>query len=412
MLVVNRPYFTRVYIPIIKTFVFTCICLFMILFPQEIFKASVRGLEAWWSTVVPALLPFFIVSELLLGLGAVHFMGVLLEPVMRPLFNVPGSGAFVVAMGYTSGAPIGALLTAELRKKNLCTRTEAQRLIAFTNNSSPLFLFGAVAVGMFHNPALGSIIALSHYAANLFIGFLFRFWKKNESVGISSSLKGCLIRKAFKALLEAQREDNRPLGTLLADSIKKSVQTLILIGGFIIFFSVFIEILRLVGILKIISRILYLLLTPLKIDPAIIPALSTGTFEVTLGTKIASETGASLPMQLIATSAMLGWQGLSIHAQVASVIKDTDLSMGTFIAARFLHAVIAPFLAVFLLGPIGPTLSSFLPEAGASAVQLFSNWAFIITLSAAFIIILCILTAVFSLVLYILKSIMIFKFHR
>ncbi|HBT20036.1 MAG TPA: hypothetical protein DEA47_01495 [Peptococcaceae bacterium] len=117
MLVINRVYFRRVYIPIIKAFIVAFMCLFMILFPKEIFQASLRGLEAWWSTVVPALFPFFITSELLLGLGAVHFMGILLEPIMRPLFNVPGNGAFVVAMGYTSGAPIGTLLTVELRKK-------------------------------------------------------------------------------------------------------------------------------------------------------------------------------------------------------------------------------------------------------------------------------------------------------
>ena len=79
--------------------------------------SSIKGLDAWWSIVFPALLPFFIMSELLIGLGVVNFLGVLLEPVMRLLFNVPGAGAFVLAMGYTSGAPIGTLLTVNLRKK-------------------------------------------------------------------------------------------------------------------------------------------------------------------------------------------------------------------------------------------------------------------------------------------------------
>ena len=116
-----------------------------------------------------------------MGLGVVHFMGVLLEPIMRPVFNVPGTGAFVMAMGYTSGAPIGTMLSVELRKKNLCTRMEAERLMSFTNNSSPLFIFGAVAVGMFNNPALGLILAFSHYSANLIGEYCFVFSVRGSS---------------------------------------------------------------------------------------------------------------------------------------------------------------------------------------------------------------------------------------
>ena len=45
-----------------------------------------------------------------MGMGVVHFIGVLMEPLMRPLFNVPGTGAFVLAMGIASGYPLGAAL--------------------------------------------------------------------------------------------------------------------------------------------------------------------------------------------------------------------------------------------------------------------------------------------------------------
>ena len=51
------------------------------------------------NVVFPSLLPFFILSELMLGLRVVHFIGVLFEPLMRPLFSTPGEGAFVLSMG-------------------------------------------------------------------------------------------------------------------------------------------------------------------------------------------------------------------------------------------------------------------------------------------------------------------------
>ncbi|NLZ28538.1 MAG: sporulation integral membrane protein YlbJ, partial [Firmicutes bacterium] len=120
----------------------------VILFPEDAFNASVTGLEIWWKIVFPALLPFFVISHILIGLGVVHMLGVILEPIMRPLFNVPGAGSFVLAMGLASGFPIGALLTTKLREQNLCTRIEAERLLSFTNTADPLFMFGAVAVGM------------------------------------------------------------------------------------------------------------------------------------------------------------------------------------------------------------------------------------------------------------------------
>lgn len=92
---------------------------------------------------------FFIVSEILIGFGVVHFLGVLLEPFMRPLFKVPGIGGFVWAMGMASGYPAGAKLTARLRQQQQLSAIEAERLVSFTNSSNPLFIFGAISVGFF-----------------------------------------------------------------------------------------------------------------------------------------------------------------------------------------------------------------------------------------------------------------------
>ena len=146
---------------------------FMIINPELTVNASLDGLNLWFNVVFPALFPFFVAAELLVQLGFVHFLGVLLEPIMRPLFRLPGSASFVVAMGFTSGFPIGAVLTKNLYEKRMLDGNEAERLVAFTNNSSPLFMLGAVAVGMFKLPVIaGYVIAVSHYLANLSVGLL------------------------------------------------------------------------------------------------------------------------------------------------------------------------------------------------------------------------------------------------
>src|SRR3984893_18367908 len=83
------------------------LCLYMLIrYPEPGFKAAIQGRGIWWDILFPALFPFLVISELMLGFGIVDFLGTLLDPLMRPLFRLPGIGGFVVAMGFASGYPV------------------------------------------------------------------------------------------------------------------------------------------------------------------------------------------------------------------------------------------------------------------------------------------------------------------
>ncbi len=188
----------------------------LIIFPQESFEASKGGLNIWWTIVFPSLLPFLIFSELLISFGVVRFIGVMLEPFMRPLFRVPGVGGFVWAMGLASGFPAGAKFTVRLRQEEQLTRIEAERLVCFTNSSNPLFLFVAVAVGFFHNPHLGIILALSHYLGNICVGIIMRFYRWKEEKSHAKELtKLPSIRQAFGQMHRTRIKETRPLAVYL-----------------------------------------------------------------------------------------------------------------------------------------------------------------------------------------------------
>src|SRR5690625_9186 len=90
----------------------------LIIFPEAAFHSSLRGLHTWWEVVFPSLLPFFIMAELLIGFGVVQFIGIIFQPIMRPIFNVPGVGSFAWIVGMASGYPSGAKITALLRTNN------------------------------------------------------------------------------------------------------------------------------------------------------------------------------------------------------------------------------------------------------------------------------------------------------
>ena len=324
----------------------------MVFQPGVVFAGSVTGLKTWWNIVFPSLLPFFIASELLIGFGIVRFMGVLLEPVMRPIFNVPGAGSFVMAMGYTSGFPIGAAITTRLRENGLCTRLEAQRLLAFTNNSSPLFMLVAVPVGMFNNPALGYVIAGAHYLANLTLGLLLRFYgrKDPEACLQPKTPSGNIFLRAAREMLRVQREDPRPAGKILGDAVKNSVNTLLNIGGFIILFAVIIQLLSEHGCINLLAGALGSVMVPLGFSPAVMPALASGLFEMTIGTRLVAETSAPLSQQLVAVAVILAWSGICVQAQVASIIASTDLKLLPFILARLAHGALAALYTIVILG--------------------------------------------------------------
>lgn len=49
----------------------------LVFYPKEALEAATAGLKIFITIVFPSLLPFFVLSELMLGLGVVHFIGVL-----------------------------------------------------------------------------------------------------------------------------------------------------------------------------------------------------------------------------------------------------------------------------------------------------------------------------------------------
>ena len=347
----------------IGTFFLAAVGLFitasMVRVPGEAFSSAVQGLKIWWEIVFPALLPFFISSEILMGLGVVNFMGVLLEPMMRPLFNVPGVGSFVMAMGLASGYPIGAILTRRLRKDNLCNQVEAERLISFSNTADPLFMIGAVAIGMFGNAHLGVIIAISHYVSAILVGLCMRFYRKNapRSEQLSNN-RGNILVRACRELYHAKQKDGRPLGQLLGDAVRNSVNSLLMIGGFIILFSVIMRIATVSGVVALVAQGVVGVLQLLGLSTNLSSAAVSGFFEITIGCSVASGAVAPLMQKIIMASSIIAWSGLSVHAQVAAVINDTDIRILPYIAARALHGVLAGLCTWFMWSYMGPNAES------------------------------------------------------
>ncbi|OMF38830.1 sporulation integral membrane protein YlbJ [Paenibacillus sp. FSL H8-0548] len=340
------------------------IVLLMTIFPTETLGSSLRGLSIWWHVLFPALFPFFVISELLLGFGIVHFFGKLLDPLMRPLFRLPGIGGFVVTMGYISGYPVGARLTAQLWEQRLVNRAEGERLVAFTTTSDPIFLIGAVSVGFFQNAALAPILAAAHYGSGLIIGLLMRFHdrhapsssekKISDAAGVRNARRKSRIAEALKAMHEARLLDGRGLGRLLQDSVESALRLMIVVGGLVVFFSVVMEMLTHAGIVEALAEALRYLFHLIGLPAPLADAGIIGFFEVTLGARAAGTAGTGLMHQAAIAAWVLSWGGLSVHAQIASLLSKTDLRYRPFFLSRILHGFLAMALVYLLWGWMAP----------------------------------------------------------
>jgi hypothetical protein len=144
---------------------------------------------------------------------------------------------------------------------------------------------------------------------------------------------------------------------MMGDAVNESVRTLLMICGFIMLFSVLIKVLAEAGIVGIIVRALGPILNALHISPALVTALLSGVFEIDVGTAAASAANAPFLQKAVLASAIIAWSGLSVHAQVMSVISGTDIRIGPYMTARLLHALFSAGITLVLLGPAAPIMS-------------------------------------------------------
>ncbi len=335
------------------------------LFPDQAIAAALRGVAIWWEVLFPALLPFFIIAELLLGIGLVHLIGSLFDPMMKPLFRVPGYGGFIMAMGFASGYPIGARLTAQLWEERLINREEGERLVAFTTSSDPIFLIGAVCVGFFHDPSLAVVLAAAHYGGGVLVGLGMRFHggaaASSHALPESRARTRTIrlwpyLKRAVQEMHRARIADGRPLARLLQDAIQTGLKLVFIIGGLVVFISVLLELLTVTGGMHMLYFAAQETMGLLGLPASLSEALVNGLFEVTLGAKAAGapHAGGMLIHQAAIAAFVLSWAGLSVHAQIVSLLTRTNLRYTPFLAARLAHGILSLLLVYLLWKPLEP----------------------------------------------------------
>ena len=349
----------------------------LLLNPQASMEAARTGLRLCGNVIIPSLFPFFVLSALVVELGLAGCLGRLLEGIMQPLFRVNGACACALALGFIGGYPVGAKTAIGLYQSGMCTKTEAQRLLAFCNNSGPAFILGVVGAGVFASSRVGVLLCLAHALASVCVGVLFRFYGAGRDGGRRE-------RSGLPPRFQARR-----FTAAFTDAVKNSFLSTLNICAFVVFFTVVLQLLAATGFLPGLARVLGTVLAPLGMTPEWAGRLLTGLVEISSGVWTLSGEGP-LGGRLTMAAFILGWAGISVHCQVLSFLGDSGLSPATYLVGKLLHGGLAALLTAALVQivPLEAPVSDYLAQQVAdiagtdfsSALVWSVVWAWIVFL--------------------------------
>lgn len=307
------------------------LCLFIIcllIFSKSNISAAKSGLSLWANSVVPSLFPFFIAIELLNHTNVAHILGKCFSKIMKPFFNVPGVGAYIFIMGLISGYPTGAKIITQFREKGILTKSESERLLTFTNNSGALFILGTVGITLFGNTTIGILLLITHVLSCISVGFVFRFWKFNDNEKVNYNK----INSSTKNVSS----------NILSSSINNAINTILMIGGFIVLFSIIISVLNSSKLMLFLSSIIKPITNIFNIDSKFCISILSGILELTNGVSlVANISNKLLSTNVIITAFLLGFGGISVVLQIYTIIADSDISIIPYILGKFLQGVFA-----------------------------------------------------------------------
>lgn len=306
-----------------------CFLIYALLrFPEAMLAASAESVQLWLTKVFPSLFPFIAACGLLLRIGAAERMGSALRPLIGPLFGLPGIAAFPFFLGIFSGYPMGAKITAMLYEKKLLTIEEAQHILVFSNNPGPLFLIGTVGVGFFGMPFFGYALLFCSFLGAVATGILWRFRRKGSRP----------MSHTYPAAASASS-----VTEALSASVADAVNTILLIGGYLILFGALSEAMEQTNLFFLLSRLLFFL----PLSPETVRGFCSGILEMTNGAYLLSLSPDELRLRLALVSFLVSFGGLSILGQTLGVLADIPISKKDYVKGKWMNALFSSLFFYF-----------------------------------------------------------------
>ena len=296
--------------------------------PGYFSSATIRGLKLFFFSVFPGLFPFMLLTKLLTEIGIIYKLSGKFSGISNRLFGTPGVSIYVLFMSILSGYPIGAKIISDLYSKNLISENDAQKMSVFCTTSGPIFIIGAVGVGMLGNIKLGAILYAAHILSSIILGIVCNLFSQKKELR-TSNVKFEKINK-----------------NIFSYCINDTINSIFIVAAYITIFYLVAEILVSLNIITYLTKILYPIMSVFGLSHQEIQGMLFGLIEVTRGCKTLS----SLPQTTLSLiCGIISFSGCSIIMQSLSFLKTAKIKAHTFLFFKCVHCILSIFICKLLV---------------------------------------------------------------
>ena len=285
----------------------------LIIYRNLVFDTVGFSLNIWITSLLPALFPFFIVSDILINYDVIKYFPKVIRNSIKYLFNVSDNGLVIILLSMLSGFPSNARNIKNMYLDKKITKEEGEHLLYFTHFSNPMFILGTIPL-ILNSNKISKYILISHYLANIILGICLRNYNRVNDNNTSN-----------------YKEDKHNFGLVLTTSIRKSLDS----------------VLGILGTLTVFLIISTLLINFFNLDNTS-SLLVKSILELTSGLKELGSYNLLDKYLLIISSCILSFGGLSVHMQVINELVDTDISYKNYFIGRILQVVLSLVLSYLI----------------------------------------------------------------
>jgi sporulation integral membrane protein YlbJ len=299
--------------------------LFVLLaYPSNCINGAKSGLLLWFNVVIPTLFPFIILSYIIIHSKLIDQFNQIASPLFSRLFSLPGYALYALILGSISGYPMGAKATVDLVEQKKISPREAEFVLSFSNNPSPMFVIGFVATKLLNNESIGLLLLVSIYMGNLVTAFL------TKSLYLKPQDRSYSHKKNRRSPSIVMAPKPPITFAYLDDCIASAASILVKVGGYIVIFSIPSA----------------LLLSTLNNAPLV--NILASTLELSNGVFLLSNLLYPEIMKYALLCALCAFGSFSVTCQTISIIKASHLSIKKYFLSKLMNMSLT-FLITYIL---------------------------------------------------------------
>ena len=281
-----------------------------IISPKACMQSTLRGIRVWGLNVVPALFPFFILTRIIITLNQTSIPT--LDKFTTKCFRTQNAG-LVYFLSLLSGYPVGAKMISSYYQSGAIDKATATKMFGFCSTSGPMFIIGTIGSGVFGDARVGYILLIGHIVGSFLNGLFYRgkFTPINQ----------------FKTTLTKSN---------LNDIMYDSINSILMVGGYIVFSSVIIELLTISNILPTLATLICKI-TPFDYHATY--SVLCGLVEITNGLIMLGGAEIALNTKIILSSIIIAFSGICIMLQSNGFLNQIGIKKSTMFIQKLTQTV-------------------------------------------------------------------------